>query len=83
MAEVAATALRESAEARPWMLNYMGGVKSSLDPSLQDLSNAELLERFTWEFQRLPIFHNAPLDAWDVGKKDASNLPLLVIMRLF
>ena len=68
MAEIAATALKESAAAQPWMLDYMGSVRPSLDPSLQGLSTTELLAMFTWEFQRLPVFHNAPLDAWDVDR---------------
>jgi hypothetical protein len=59
------------------MLEYMQSVRSSLDPSLQSLSTEDLLEMFIWEFQRLPIFHNAPLDAWDVdraGIKDDTPL---------
>ena len=53
-----------SAAARPWVLDYMGShtVRSQLDPSLQKYSNEELLHMLTWEFERLPIFHNAPVD---------------------
>ncbi len=53
-----------SAAARPWVLDYMGSqtVRSQLDPSLQHYSNDELLQMLTWEFERLPIFHNAPVD---------------------
>jgi hypothetical protein len=53
-----------SAAARPWVLEYMGSktVRSQLDPSLQHYSNEELLQMLTWEFERLPIFHNAPVD---------------------
>ena len=50
------------------MLAYMESVRPSLDPSLRGLPKEELLEMFIWEFQRLPIFHNAPLDAWDVDR---------------
>ena len=55
----------------------MESVRPSLDPSLRGLPKEELLEMFIWEFQRLPIFHNAPLDAWDVdraGIKDDTPL---------
>ena len=53
-----------STAARPWVLDYMGShtVRSQLDPTLQHYSNEELLQMLTWEFERLPIFHNAPVD---------------------
>jgi|EP01046_Picozoa_sp_COSAG06_P007275 hypothetical protein len=53
-----------SAAAKSWVLEYMGSktVRSQLDPSLQHYSNEELLQMLTWEFERLPIFHNAPVD---------------------
>ena len=35
---------------------------------LQHYSNEELLEMFAWEFQRLPLIHNAPIDDWDVDR---------------
>ena len=58
-----------SEAARPWVLEYMGSdaVRMHLHQSLQSLSNAELLERFEWEFQRLPIIHNTPVDAANVA----------------
>jgi hypothetical protein len=45
-------------------------VRSHLHPSLQNLSNPQLLEMFEWEFQRLPLFHNAPVDARGVDDPD-------------
>ena len=40
----------------------------NLDASLQHYSNEQLLEMFVWEFQRLPLIHNAPADDWDVDR---------------
>jgi len=68
MEEIETKAVKQSAAAKPWLLAYLGKVKSDLDPSLQSLSSEQLLEMFTWEFQRLPILHNAPLDGWDVDR---------------
>ena len=68
MHKIYATAVQQSAAARPYALQYMASIRPSLDPALHHLSPAELLEMFTWEFQRLPVFHNAPLDAWDVDR---------------
>lgn len=70
MANVLARAVTDSAAARPWALAYMGSpnVRGHLHPSLQHFSDEELLEMFTWEFQRLPLFHNAPADDWDVDR---------------
>ena len=65
---IADTALKQSAASKSWVEDYLEGVRPSLDPSLQSLSAAKLLEMFTWEFQRLPVFHNAPLDAYDVDR---------------
>ena len=58
-----------SEAARPWVLEYMGSdaVRTHLHPSLQTLSNADLLARFEWEYSRLPIIHNAPVDAANVA----------------
>ena len=71
MAQVYKTAAEKSAVAKPWALSYMGSsaVRSRLHPSLQHYTNAQLLEMFTWEFERLQIFHNAPLDSF--GEKYA------------
>ena len=68
MEKIGATALRQSAEAEPWVLQYLEDIRPSLDPSLQQLPSTKLLEMYRWEFQRLPVFHNAPLDAWDVDR---------------
>ena len=68
MEKIGATALRQSAEAEPWVLQYLEDIRPSLDPSLQHLPSTKLLEMYRWEFQRLPVFHNAPLDAWDVDR---------------
>jgi hypothetical protein len=35
---------------------------------LQHYSDEELLEMFAWEFERLPLIHNAPIDDWDVDR---------------
>ena len=43
-------------------------VRPLLPKDPKRLSSEQLLEMFTWEFQRLPIFHNAPLDGWDVDR---------------
>ena len=66
MDKVYADASAQSAAAKPWALSYMGSdaVRSRLDPSLQHYSNQQLLDMFTWEFQRLPLMHNAPLDSY-------------------
>jgi Cys-rich protein (TIGR01571 family) len=60
------TAATESAAARPWALSYMGSpaVRSRLHASLRHYSDEQLLQMFAWEFERLPIFHNAPLDSF-------------------
>eukprot|EP01052_Picozoa_sp_SAG31_P050286 SAG31_NODE_11406_length_1034_cov_1.519786_2_plen_170_part_00 len=64
---LAQAAVKQSAAARPWVVDYMGSdiVRSNLDPSLQRYSNTQLADAFEWEFARLPIFHNAPLDGAD------------------
>ena len=41
-------------------------VRSKLHESLQHLTDDELLERFIWEFERVPIFHNAPSSGLDL-----------------
>lgn len=44
-----------------WLLNIR--IMTKLIPrhaSLQKYSNAELLDMFTWEFQHLEVYHNAP-----------------------
>lgn len=43
-------------------------VRSVLHPTLQHYSSKQLLEMFSWEFQRLPLIHNAPVDDWDVDR---------------
>eukprot|EP01052_Picozoa_sp_SAG31_P034481 SAG31_NODE_4035_length_3645_cov_1.508460_2_plen_982_part_00 len=68
MKKVYAEALLQSAAAKQYALNYMADILPSLDPTLQHLSPDELLQMFTWQFQRLPVFHNAPLDSWDVDR---------------
>ena len=52
------------------MLEYIASENfhSHLHPSLRKFAAPELLEMITWEFQRLPLFHNAPADAWDVDR---------------
>jgi hypothetical protein len=68
MAKIEEKAQKLSAAARPWVLQYMKDIRPSLNTSLQVLLPETLLEMFEWEFQRLPIFHNAPLDDWDVDR---------------
>ena len=69
---ITAFARTHSEEAKPWVLQYMGSeaVRSKLHESLQHLTDDELLERFIWELERLPIFHNAPSSELDL--KEAS-----------
>ena len=66
MDKVYADAAAQSAAAKPWALSYMGSsaVRGRLDASLQHYSDEQLLDMFTWEFQRLPLMHNAPLDSY-------------------
>jgi hypothetical protein len=75
MAIINAGAPVNSTAARQWVLDFMGDrtLRSRLDKSLAGLSNEELLARFTWEFERLPILHNAPVSALD-----ASTIPQIV-----
>eukprot|EP01044_Picomonas_judraskeda_P035289 COSAG03_NODE_15023_length_443_cov_1.441860_1_plen_101_part_10 len=70
MEKIQSRAVRDSAAARGWVLSYFGSAKfrQNLDASLQHHSNEELLEMFTWEFQRLPLIHNTPVDDWDVDR---------------
>jgi hypothetical protein len=65
---ISSFAKKHSEDARPWVRQYMGSetVRSRLHESLQHLTDEELLERFTWEFERLPIFHNGPSTALDL-----------------
>lgn len=74
--KIAAKAAIDSVAAKPWVLQYMGSsvVRGHLDSSLQKYSNAQLLEMFEWEFKRLPIFHNAPIDAEDVDRSCSSGI---------
>lgn len=55
----------EAAEA--WVLDYMGNasMRARLHPSLANMSKEELLTRFTWEMNNMPIFHNAPTNQAD------------------
>ena len=76
---ITAFARTHSEEAKPWVLEYMGSeaMRSKLHESLQHLTDDELLERFTWEFERLPIFRNAllfGLDLEDAGVHDDSAI---------
>jgi Cys-rich protein (TIGR01571 family) len=70
MRKIEAQAVKASAAAEPWVLSYFSSetVRSVLHPSLQNYSSKELLDMFAWEFQRLPLIHNAPVDAWDVDR---------------
>eukprot|EP01043_Picozoa_sp_COSAG02_P027027 COSAG02_NODE_1576_length_11868_cov_82.967117_1_plen_1282_part_00 len=54
----------DSEAARAWVTSYLGGsaVRKHLDASLQHYNGSQLLEMFEWEFQRLQLFHNAPID---------------------
>ena len=63
-------AVKDSAEARPWVLQYFDShwFRQNLDPSLQHYSAEQLLDMYTWEFVRLPLIHNAPKDDWDVDR---------------
>ena len=63
-------AVKDSAEARPWVLEYFDShwFRQNLDPSLQHYSAEQLLDMYTWEFVRLPLIHNAPKDDWDVDR---------------
>ena len=70
MRKIEAQAVQASAAAEPWVLSYFSSetVRSVLHPSLQNYSSKELLKMFAWEFQRLPLIHNAPIDDWDVDR---------------
>ena len=59
-----------SPKAQNWVLQYLGSsaVRTRLDPSLQHLTTAELMDRFAWEFPRLPLLHNAPIDNADAER---------------
>jgi hypothetical protein len=84
MKKIEARAATQSTAATQWVLNYLDSkkVRSNLDPSLQSLKSEELLERFQWEFARIQVFHNQPVDALDEaqiaaqpnGLKDDTNL---------
>ena len=65
---ITAFARTHSEGAKPWVLQYMGSeaVRSKLHESLQHFTDDELPERFIWEFERLPIFHNAPSSGLDI-----------------
>ena len=65
---ITAFARTHSEEAKPGVLQYMGSeaVRSKLHESLQHLTDDELLGRFIWEFERLPIFHNTPSSELDL-----------------
>jgi hypothetical protein len=79
MANITSFAKNRSAAARPWVLEYMGSpaVRSRLHSSLSSLSNEQLLERFTWEMERLPIFHNAPASDLDFYENCYENVAML------
>ena len=70
MKAITDTAVEKSAGAKGWVLGYLGSekVRKNLDPSLQHYSDAQLLEMMSWEFERLPLLHNAPADGWDVDR---------------
>jgi hypothetical protein len=69
MQQIISEAAINSTKAKAWVVNYMGNstLRERLHPSLKqlNLTNEELFERFTWEFARLPIIHNAPLSYED------------------
>jgi hypothetical protein len=77
MKEIKIGAIANSSKAKEWVLNQMGNdtLRSRLDPSIQKLklTNEQLLERFAWEFERLPIMHNAPLN-----ELDATEIPPII-----
>ena len=63
-------AASHSESAREWVLAYIGSerVRSRLHPSIQNLTGLELLDRFTWEFDHLPLIHNAPVTLQDANE---------------
>lgn len=69
-AEIAAKAKVQSEAARAWVVGYLGGdlVRKNLDASLHHYSGEELLQMFEWEFKRLPLFHNTPIDGEDADR---------------
>jgi len=86
IANITHFAKAHSSAAKSWVLQYMGShaVRSRLMPLLQNLSNSQLMERFTWEFQHLPIFHNSPTSNWEATEsflRDDTPINLTVFDR--
>ena len=65
MTDIQANAARESAAAKDWVLGYIASdaVRGRLDSSLQHYTDAQLLDMWVWEMERMAVWHNAPLDA--------------------
>jgi hypothetical protein len=85
MAKIEATAVHGSAEAKDWALSYLASdaVRGRLDASLQHYSDEQLLEMFSWEFERLIVWHNAPLDAAMVERSTTNrdDTPLSITLE--
>lgn len=75
-AHIASEAAINSSKAKAWVLEYMGSTSARkyLDQSLKMLSNEDLFDRFVWEWEHLPIIHNAPVS--DKDKYPFGNVPL-------
>ena len=75
MADIQANAARESAAAKDWALGYMGSdsVRGRLDSSLQHYSDAQLLDMWVWEMERMAVWHNAPLDTAMVAHSSTNH----------
>ena len=51
-------------------------MRAQLHPSLSTLEGEALLERFEWEWARLPIIHNAPVSAVDANESCVTGAKL-------
>ena len=69
LSKIASKAVEQSNAAKEWVIQYMGNttLRGRLPNSLKNISNEELFNRFDWEFRRLSIIHNAPLDEEEVN----------------
>eukprot|EP01043_Picozoa_sp_COSAG02_P034316 COSAG02_NODE_2392_length_8974_cov_2.135437_5_plen_280_part_00 len=70
-----AAALSPKAEA--WVLQHLGSpaVRTRLDPTLQHYSDEQLMAMLSWEFPRLPLLHNAPVDDLDAERGAHASSP--------
>ena len=71
--QLLADAKSQSDAAKPQVIDAIEKIRSQLLSPYNTYTSEQLLEMFSWEFKRLPIYHNGPLDAAEQTKSSITD----------